>query len=59
HYCGDGIRGLMLFVGLGETAGAPSLHGETFLPEDAAVGQVADALLAGYLAAASDQEYPV
>ncbi|MFE3172502.1 M20 family metallopeptidase [Amycolatopsis sp. NPDC059090] len=59
HYCGDGIRGLMLFVGLGETAGAPSLHGETFLPEDAAVGQVADALLAGYLAAASDQEYAV
>ncbi|WP_116202217.1 M20 metallopeptidase family protein [Amycolatopsis circi] len=58
HYCGDGIRGLMLFVGLGETAGAPSLHGETFLPEDAAVGQVADALLAGYLAAASDPQYP-
>ncbi|MBN9740614.1 amidohydrolase [Amycolatopsis sp. A1MSW2902] len=58
HYCGDGVRGLMLFVGLGETAGAPSLHGETFLPEDAAVGQVADALLAGYLAAASDLEYP-
>ena len=58
HYCGNGVRGLMLFVGLGETAGAPSLHGETFLPEDAAVGQVADALLAGYLAAASDLEYP-
>ncbi|MGW7531449.1 M20 metallopeptidase family protein [Amycolatopsis sp. NPDC054798] len=58
HYCGDGVRGLMLFVGLGETAGAPSLHGETFLPEDAAVGQVADALLAGYLAAASDLDYP-
>lgn len=58
HYCGDGVRGLMLFVGLGETAGAPSLHGETFLPEDTAVGQVADALLAGYLAAASDLEYP-
>ena len=58
HYCGDGVRGLMLFVGLGETAGAPSLHGETFLPEDAAVGQVADALLAGYLAAASDPQYP-
>ncbi|WP_370939154.1 M20 family metallopeptidase [Amycolatopsis sp. cg13] len=59
HYCGDGVRGLMLFVGLGETAGAPSLHGETFLPEDAAVGQVADALLAGYLAAASDPQYTV
>ncbi|MFD2473900.1 M20 metallopeptidase family protein [Amycolatopsis silviterrae] len=58
HYCGDGVRGLMLFVGLGETANAPSLHGETFLPEDAAVGQVAHALLAGYLAAASDPYYP-
>ncbi|MEV6900138.1 amidohydrolase [Amycolatopsis sp. NPDC051372] len=51
HYCGTGTRGLMLFVGLGDTAGAPSLHDEVFLPEDAAVGQVARALMAGYLAA--------
>ncbi|QRP44150.1 M20 family metallopeptidase [Amycolatopsis sp. FDAARGOS 1241] len=51
HYCGSGTRGLMLFVGLGDTAGARSLHDEVFLPEDAAVGQVAGALLAGYLAA--------
>ncbi|WP_033293435.1 M20 metallopeptidase family protein [Amycolatopsis jejuensis] len=58
HYCGGGTRGLMLFVGLGETAGAPSLHDEVFLPEDDAVGQVANALLAGYLAAVSDPEYP-
>jgi len=58
HYCGSGARGLMMFVGLGETAGAPSLHDEVFLPGDAAVGQVAHALLAGYLAAASDPEYP-
>ncbi|MFF0146387.1 amidohydrolase [Amycolatopsis sulphurea] len=58
HYCGDGIRGLMLFAGLGDTAGAPSLHDERFLPGDDAVGLVADALLAGYLAAVSGPEYP-
>ncbi|MGW4832696.1 M20 metallopeptidase family protein [Amycolatopsis japonica] len=50
HYCGM-TRGLMMFVGLGDTAGAPSLHDELFLPPDAAVGQVASALIAGYLAA--------
>jgi amidohydrolase len=39
---------LMLFVG----AGSPvSLHHPRFLPDDAAVGQVASAMLAGYLAA--------
>ncbi|GAA3579256.1 amidohydrolase [Amycolatopsis ultiminotia] len=58
HYCGGGMRGLMLFVGLGDTAGARSLHDELFLPGDDAVGQVAEALLAGYLAAASGPEYP-
>ncbi|MBB4685084.1 M20 metallopeptidase family protein [Amycolatopsis jiangsuensis] len=58
HYCGGGTRGLMLFVGLGDTAGARSLHDELFLPGDDAVGLVADALLAGYLAAASGPEYP-
>ncbi|HEY3712371.1 MAG TPA: amidohydrolase [Amycolatopsis sp.] len=51
HYCGGESRGLMLFVGLGDTAGAPSLHDEVFLPEDGAVAQVAGALMAGYLAA--------
>ncbi|MFD9891830.1 M20 family metallopeptidase [Amycolatopsis sp. NPDC059027] len=55
HYCTDGgdegTRGLMMFVGLGDTAGAPSLHDERFLPPDEAVAQVANALVAGYLAA--------
>ncbi|WP_116020794.1 M20 metallopeptidase family protein [Thermomonospora umbrina] len=49
HYCRL-TRGLMLFVG---TAGddAPGLHHAGFLPDDALVGRVADAYLAGYLAA--------
>ncbi|NBH05245.1 amidohydrolase, partial [Amycolatopsis sp. SID8362] len=51
HYCGGATRGLMLFVGLGDTAGVPSLHDERFLPRDEAVTQVAHALVAGYLAA--------
>jgi amidohydrolase len=41
----------MLFVGLGDTAGVPSLHDERFLPRDEAVTHVAHALVAGYLAA--------
>ncbi len=51
HYCGGGTRGLMLFVGLGDTAGARSLHDERFLPPDAAIAAVGQALIAGYLAA--------
>ena len=51
HYCGGPTRGLMMFVGLGDTAGVPSLHDERFLPRDEAVTQVAHALVAGYLAA--------
>jgi amidohydrolase len=51
HYCGGDTRGLMLFVGLGDTAGAPSLHDEVFLPGDDAITHVAHALVAGYLAA--------
>ncbi|MEV6877704.1 amidohydrolase [Amycolatopsis sp. NPDC051128] len=51
HYCGNGTRGLMLFVGVGDTAGVPSLHDERFLPRDEAVTHVAHALVAGYLAA--------
>ncbi|WP_329049923.1 amidohydrolase [Amycolatopsis sp. NBC_01488] len=51
HYCGGATRGLMLFVGLGDTAGVPSLHDDRFLPRDQAVVQVAHALVAGYLAA--------
>ncbi|GAA4548686.1 M20 metallopeptidase family protein [Amycolatopsis samaneae] len=60
HYCatgdGEGTRGLMMFVGLGDTAGAPSLHDERFLPGDGAVAQVAGALVAGYLAALDARE---
>jgi amidohydrolase len=51
HYCGGATRGLMLFVGLGDTAGVPSLHDERFLPRDEAITHVAHALVAGYLAA--------
>jgi amidohydrolase len=50
HYCGP-TRGLMMFVGLGDTAGAQSLHEEQFLPPDEAIGLVAKALICGYLAA--------
>jgi amidohydrolase len=39
---------LMMFVGVG---GPVSLHHPRFLPDDAAVGRVAAAMLAGYLAA--------
>ena len=51
HYCGGDTRGLMLFVGLGDTAGAPTLHDELFLPPDEAIGRVGEALIAGYLSA--------
>ena len=51
HYCGGDTRGLMLFVGLGDTAGAPSLHDELFLPPDEAIDAVGRALIAGYLSA--------
>lgn len=52
HYCGV-TRGLMLFVGTAREGAtdAPGLHHEEFLPDDALVGRVADAYLAGYLAA--------
>jgi amidohydrolase len=50
HYCGV-TRGLMMFVGLGDTAGAQSLHDERFLPRDSAIELVAKAFIAGYLAA--------
>jgi len=56
HFCA-GHRGLMLFLGVdGGPAGAdgrrPGLHSPRFLPGDDVVGQVAAALLAGYLAGA-------
>ena len=52
HYCGV-TRGLMLFVGTAPPDGsaAPGLHHERFLPPDRMIGRIAEALLAGYLAA--------
>lgn len=52
HYCGV-TRGLMLFVGTAppDATDAPGLHHESFLPTDRMVGRIAEALLAGYLAA--------
>jgi amidohydrolase len=49
HYC-EQARGLMLFVGTGSVGGG--LHDPTYLPDDGYVGVVADALVAGYCAAA-------
>jgi len=44
---------LMLFVGCGDDDGSgPMLHQPTFVPDDALVGQVARAMLAGWLGAA-------
>ncbi len=56
HHCAD-ARGLMLFLGVdggpADPAGRrPGLHSPRFLPGDETVGQVATALLAGYLAGA-------
>ncbi|MBB3674468.1 amidohydrolase [Modestobacter versicolor] len=56
HFC-TGHRGLMLFLGVDggpETADGrrPGLHSPRFLPGDEVVGEVAAALLAGYLAGA-------
>jgi amidohydrolase len=51
HYCAS-TRGLMMFVGTGEANGG--LHDATFLPGDEYVATVADALVAGYCAAALD-----
>ncbi|GAA0963368.1 M20 family metallopeptidase [Actinocorallia libanotica] len=52
HYC-HRTRGLMLFVGTGTDPSAPGLHHPAFLPPDEAITRVADALVAGYAAAAS------
>lgn len=47
------VPSLMLFVGVEAACDpAPSLHDPRFLPPDAAVGDVAQAMLAGWLAAA-------
>jgi amidohydrolase len=47
-YYASAAPSLMMFVGAG---GPVSLHHPRFLPDDAAVGRVAAAMLAGYLAA--------
>jgi amidohydrolase len=49
-YYTSGAPSLMMFLG---TGGPFSLHHPSFLPPDEAVGQVASALLAGYLGAQS------
>jgi amidohydrolase len=50
-YYGDQARTLMMFVGTGRSTGG--LHDATYLPDDSYVAVVADALIAGYCAAAS------
>jgi len=47
-YC-EHVRGLMVFVGTGDERGG--LHDASYLPDDAYVATVADALIAGYCAA--------
>jgi amidohydrolase len=47
-YC-EVVRGLMVFVGTGAERGG--LHDASYLPDDAYVASVADALIAGYCAA--------
>jgi len=49
HY-GERLPALMLFVGVDGGAG---LHDPRFLPPEDAVDMVADALIAGYVAAAA------
>jgi amidohydrolase len=49
-YC-ERVRGLMMFVGTGADTGG--LHDASYLPGDEYVGLVADALIAGYCAAAT------
>ena len=48
RYC-ESVRGLMVFVGTGAERGG--LHDASYLPDDAYVASVADALVAGYCAA--------
>ena len=50
-FYGDHARSLMMFVGTGRSTGG--LHDATYLPADSYVALVADALLAGYCAAAA------
>jgi len=52
HYC-HRTRGLMLFVGTADEGDpqSPGLHSDRFLPGDALIEQVGQALIAGYLGA--------
>jgi metal-dependent amidase/aminoacylase/carboxypeptidase family protein len=50
-YCGP-ARGLMVFVGTGAERGG--LHDASYLPDEAYVAVVADALITGYCAALAD-----
>lgn len=51
HYC-HRTRGLMAFVGTDDgRPGSPGLHSDRFLPGDALIEPVAQALIAGYLGA--------
>jgi amidohydrolase len=50
-YC-ERARGLMVFVGTGAERGG--LHDASYLPDDAYVATVADALIAGYCASLAD-----
>ena len=54
YYCAR-YPSLMMFVGVGEpgTPDGPGLHHPAFLPPEEAVGEVARAMLAGYVAACS------
>jgi amidohydrolase len=48
-FYGSAARALMLFIGTGSETGG--LHDASYLPDDAYVGVLADALIAGYCAA--------
>ncbi|MFC5995892.1 M20 family metallopeptidase [Pseudonocardia hispaniensis] len=49
-YYATAAPSLMMFVGVGDGDGVDGLHSPRFLPPDAAVGDVARSMLAGYLA---------
>lgn len=51
-YFASALPSIMLFVGVG-APGGPGLHDPRFLPDDAAVTDVARAMLAGYVGAVS------
>ncbi|CAN5317018.1 amidohydrolase [soil metagenome] len=58
HYC-HRTRGLMIFVGTADENDphGPGLHHERFLPDDALIEPVAQALVAGYLGAITGRAF--